>query len=108
MVRLAAYGSLSCAAAAYVVFSAFRLRSNFFAAAVYLSKSNASMMVRVCLALEFYACSAAAARSRADAWKGALRPIDPLELWRLFDRYIRPSIADCILWFSQAYRDRGE
>lgn len=47
MVRLAAYGGLSTAAAAYVVLSAFRQRSNFFAAAVYLSKSNASMMVRV-------------------------------------------------------------
>lgn len=45
MVRLAAYGGLSSAAAAYVVLSAFRQRSNFFAAAVYLSKSNASMMV---------------------------------------------------------------
>lgn len=45
MVRLAAYGGVSCLLAGYVVLSAFRQRSNFFAAAVYLSKSNACMMV---------------------------------------------------------------
>lgn len=45
MVRLAAYGGLSCLLAGYVVLSSFRQRSNFFSAAVYLSKSNACMMV---------------------------------------------------------------
>ena len=45
MVRLAAYGGVSCVLASYVVLSAFRQRSNFFSAAVYLSKSNACMMV---------------------------------------------------------------
>ena len=45
MVRLAAYGAGSSLLAGYVVLSAFRQRSNFFSAAVYLSKSNACMMV---------------------------------------------------------------
>ena len=45
MVRLAAYGASSSLLAGYVVLSAFRQRSNFFSAAVYLSKSNACMMV---------------------------------------------------------------
>lgn len=44
--RLAAWGAGSTVLAAWTVLSAFRQRSNFYAAAVYLSKSNACMMVR--------------------------------------------------------------
>ncbi|GJN90576.1 hypothetical protein Rhopal_003588-T1 [Rhodotorula paludigena] len=43
--RLAAWGAGSTVLAAWTVLSAFRQRSNFYAAAVYLSKSNACMMI---------------------------------------------------------------
>lgn len=42
--RLAVYGAVSTALAVWTVLNAFRQRSNFYAAAVYLSKSNACMM----------------------------------------------------------------
>jgi hypothetical protein len=45
-VGLALYGLISTAAFTWTVVNAFRQRSNFYAAAVYLSKSNACMMVR--------------------------------------------------------------
>lgn len=44
--RLALYGAVSTVLAVWTVLNAFRQRSNFYAAAVYLSKSNACMMVR--------------------------------------------------------------
>ncbi|GAA6042125.1 hypothetical protein JCM8097_003119 [Rhodosporidiobolus ruineniae] len=43
--RLAAYGAFSTALATGTVVNAFRQRSSFYAAAVYLSKSNACMMI---------------------------------------------------------------
>lgn len=44
--RIATWGLVSTALALGTVLSAFRQRSNFYSAAVYLSKSNACMMVR--------------------------------------------------------------
>ncbi|BGO99863.1 hypothetical protein RTG_00666 [Rhodotorula toruloides ATCC 204091] len=43
--RLALYGAVSTVLAVWTVLNAFRQRSNFYAAAVYLSKSNACMMI---------------------------------------------------------------
>lgn len=43
--RLAAYGGVSTLLAASAILSAFRQRANFYAASVYLSKSNACMMI---------------------------------------------------------------
>ncbi|GAA5940902.1 uncharacterized protein JCM15063_000914 [Sporobolomyces koalae] len=43
--RMQAYGAISTAVFASTVINAFRQRSNFYAAAVYLSKSNACMMI---------------------------------------------------------------
>ncbi|BGP48272.1 E3 ubiquitin-protein ligase hrd1 [Rhodotorula kratochvilovae] len=43
--RLATWGAVSTTLALWTVVSAFRQRSNFYAAAVYLSKSNACMMI---------------------------------------------------------------
>jgi hypothetical protein len=43
--RLVAYGGVSTLSATCAVLAAFRQRANFYAAAVYLSKSNACMMV---------------------------------------------------------------
>ncbi|BGP32312.1 E3 ubiquitin-protein ligase hrd1 [Rhodotorula toruloides] len=43
--RLALYGAVSTLLAVWTVLNAFRQRSNFYAAAVYLSKSNACMMI---------------------------------------------------------------
>lgn len=45
MARLAIYGAASTALAASVIGTAFRQRSNFYAAMIYLSKSSACMMV---------------------------------------------------------------
>lgn len=43
--RVQLYGIVSSACFAATILNAFRVRSNFYAAAVYLSKSNACMMV---------------------------------------------------------------
>ncbi|KAG0150014.1 hypothetical protein CROQUDRAFT_713679 [Cronartium quercuum f. sp. fusiforme G11] len=43
--RLAVYGAVSTLFATFAILSAFRQRSNFYGASVYLSKSNACMMV---------------------------------------------------------------
>lgn len=46
--RLQLYGIVSSTCFVWAVVNAFRVRSNFYSAAVYLSKSNACMMVRSC------------------------------------------------------------
>lgn len=106
MVRLAAYGGVSCVLAGYVVFSAFRQRSNFFAAAVYLSKSNACMMVSpedgAALLVWLVVVNADHVVSlsfRAYA--------DPLEHGRIPHRPIRKSSAKYLLWAASAARSRG-
>lgn len=43
------YAAISTSLAAWVVLLAFQQRSNFFSAAVYLSKSNACMLVSLCI-----------------------------------------------------------
>lgn len=43
--RLQLYGVVSSTCFAWAIINAFRVRSNFYSAAVYLSKSNACMMV---------------------------------------------------------------
>jgi hypothetical protein len=49
--RLTLYGFISTSLFLWTVLNAFRQRSNFYAAAVYLSKSNACVMVRPSLVL---------------------------------------------------------
>ncbi|KAF9106530.1 E3 ubiquitin-protein ligase hrd1 [Mortierella sp. AM989] len=51
MARLAVYGAVSAALAGGVIASAFAQRSNFYAACIYLSRSNACMMIILNLGL---------------------------------------------------------
>ncbi|MBW0525416.1 hypothetical protein O181_065131 [Austropuccinia psidii MF-1] len=82
--RLIAYGAISTLLATFAVFSAFRQRANFYAASVYLSKSNACMMI-LCNFGIF--CTIILSKLLQSIFFGKLRSV---ELDRLNDR----------LWFT--------
>lgn len=82
--RLAVYGAASTLFAASAILSAFRQRSNFYSASVYLSKSNACMMI-LCNFGIF--CTVILSKVLQSIFFGNLRSI---ELERLHDR----------LWFT--------
>ncbi|RUP06388.1 hypothetical protein BC936DRAFT_140316 [Jimgerdemannia flammicorona] len=82
--RLAVYGGISVFLASTVITTAFRQRTNFYAACIYLSKSNACMMILMNTGLFLTIILGQLLQS---IFFGELRPIEvevPLFIWFLY------------------------